>query len=346
MSIILKDNVNRPSVMIRINKFYLDEISSEFSHVVHPAFIVNGIERDCFYVSKYINCVKDNRAYSIPMELPKTNINIQTASKLCKNKGKGWHLMTNAEWSAIQLLCYKNNKYPLGNNSYGKDHTSTSETGLEGTKDGSRTGITLTGSGTINWSHDRTIDGIYDLNGNVREFVDGLKLIKGAIAIKQDNNFISEDYKFVDTNGNLTSLHEQGVKVDTDVSGDSENNSHTVGGGKAKAILKPSITNFLYTADTTTNNNYGIIYPLFEEYEYSELNTNVINVLKTLGIFPVSNSIGSGDGTSLRNYGERICTRGGSYNNASKSGIFGLDLSENTTHSSNTTGFRCCYIDI
>ena len=52
---ILFDDGGRPSVMVFIPKFRMNQVITNGSDRVHPAFIVNGKERDGFYISKYQN---------------------------------------------------------------------------------------------------------------------------------------------------------------------------------------------------------------------------------------------------------------------------------------------------
>ncbi|MDE5993106.1 MAG: hypothetical protein K2G87_08670, partial [Oscillospiraceae bacterium] len=120
---LIYDNVGKPSVMVAIPKFYLDEVIDGASHTVHPAFIINGTVHDVIYISKYQNTVENGRAYSLPMKPPKSVVNHTDAYNYCKAKGAGWHLMTNAEWAALALWCKKNGTMPKGNNNYGKDVT-------------------------------------------------------------------------------------------------------------------------------------------------------------------------------------------------------------------------------
>lgn len=114
-------DVSKPSVMVAIPKFYLDDVIDGASHTVHPAFIINGVEQDTIYISKYQNVVENGRAYSLQMKDHTVNINFDHAWNYCKNKGAGRHLMTNAEWAAIALWCRKNGTMPKGNNNYGRD---------------------------------------------------------------------------------------------------------------------------------------------------------------------------------------------------------------------------------
>ena len=137
---VLFDDLGNPSIMVRIPKFKISDVIQGGSNSVHPAFIVNGVEKDEIFISKYQNIVVNDRAYSLPMQDPKVYIDFDTARKACENKGKGWHLMTNAEWAAIALWCKKNGYFPRGNNNYGSDVSYPHEKGVETYKYDGKTG--------------------------------------------------------------------------------------------------------------------------------------------------------------------------------------------------------------
>lgn len=189
---ILYDDKGLPSVMVRIPKFKISDVITGGADSTHPAFIVNGVEVDEIYISKYQNVVNNGRAYSLPCEDPKASINFEQANSYCTAKGEGWHLMTIAEWAAIALWCKKNGFLPKGNNNYGKD-----------TREGNYKAIPLTygtggdagkvyhvgtGTGPVTWSHDGTLGGIWDLNGNVSEWTGGVRLVYGEVQILANNN--------------------------------------------------------------------------------------------------------------------------------------------------------------
>lgn len=60
-----------------------------------PWWIVDGVEKEVIWVSKYINVVVNDRAYSLPMKDPKAYIDFDTALAVCRRKGEGWHLNQN-----------------------------------------------------------------------------------------------------------------------------------------------------------------------------------------------------------------------------------------------------------
>ena len=196
-----------PSFMVRIPKMTYAELGLGDSTDVFPAFIVNGSEVSEIYISKYQNCVYNGRAYSLPARAPQSNITFDTAISRCTAKGAGWHLMTRMEWALLALWCKKNGTMPKGNNNYGKDTSETIYSAIPCAFDtGKRTKV-LTGTGPLSWSHDGTLCGIWDLNGNVNEWVGGMRLVYGELQVMVNNNASdsahlqtadSEEWKAVD----------------------------------------------------------------------------------------------------------------------------------------------------
>lgn len=186
---ILTDDVGLPSVMVYVPKFKMSDVIDGASDSTHPAFIVDGVEVSGIYISKYQNVAYNSRAYSLPGEDPKASITADTARTYCENKGEGWHMMSAMEWGAIALWCMKNGWLPYGNNNYGKDTRETLYKGIPTYTDSSRNTCRIaTGSGPVEYSHNKQLDGIYDLNGNVWEWSDGMRLVYGELQILENNN--------------------------------------------------------------------------------------------------------------------------------------------------------------
>ena len=196
---ILYDDLGNPSVMVKIPKFTYEDLGLPGSGT-HPAFIVDGKEIPYIYISKYQNIVENGRAYSLPYQRPHHTVTFDQAKEFCEAKGKGWHLMSNAEWAAIALWCKKNECMPYGNNNYNYgDYYKTSEKGApmpgrmyynpdnpdEGWDD---IPYTATGSGPKSWFHNNDFSGIADLNGNVYEWVSGVRCEKGELQVIENNN--------------------------------------------------------------------------------------------------------------------------------------------------------------
>ena len=117
---ILTDDKGLPSVMVKIPKMTYAQLGIGDSDRVHPAFLVNGREVEAIYVSKYGNTIRDGNACSLPGVNPTGKIAYYDAMKACTDKGKGWHLMTKAEFALIAQWCAKEGFLPMGNNLDGR----------------------------------------------------------------------------------------------------------------------------------------------------------------------------------------------------------------------------------
>ena len=185
---LLYDDLGKPSVMVKIPKMTYAQLGLGTSTAVHPAFIVDGVEKSALWISKYQNIVQNSRAYSLPARDPRAQITFDVARAACTAKGAGWHLMTRAEWAMLALWCKKNGTQPRGNNNYGKDHNESVYSAIPTYYDGANIGRVATGTGPLTWSHDGTPSGIWDLNGNVWEWVGGLRLVYGEVQVLANNN--------------------------------------------------------------------------------------------------------------------------------------------------------------
>ena len=191
-STILVDSNGNPNHMVYIPKFLLNTIDATWAATAHPAFIVNGVEKDGIYIGKYQAGAVNGKCVSQPGLNPWVSINFDNSLAACAAMGTGWHLMTNAEWAAIALWCWKNNLQPRGNSNYGLSSDLATEGGqrVDGLKNGytASGGVCYTGSGPKGWNHNGLASGIADLNGNVWEWVGGMRQNSGEIQVIQDNN--------------------------------------------------------------------------------------------------------------------------------------------------------------
>lgn len=167
---------------------------------VHPAFIVNGVEKNEILYSMYdatsYNGGAGARAVCWPGLFPTASLNFDAAKLLCTTKGAGWHLGSIWENNLIALLAMKGNTEPRGNTQYGQTHKSGYQFNETATRyDGLNPGLVSgtakhrNGSGPRFWSHNHERWGIHDMVGNVWRWTDQLKLNNGEIFLTDDNYY-------------------------------------------------------------------------------------------------------------------------------------------------------------
>ncbi|MCM1060400.1 MAG: hypothetical protein NC452_08900 [Eubacterium sp.] len=314
---LIYDDIGKPSVMVAIPKFYLDEVIDGASHAVHPAFIINGVEQDVIYISKYQNIVENGHAYSLPMKEPKDCITMSEAYDACRQKGKGWHLMTNAEWSAIALWCKKNGTIPKGNNDHGKDISEIVRCASPSSYISSEQIMhTATGSGPASWYHNADFSGIADLNGNVAERVSGLRLLNGEINIIPNN-----DAADTDNSQDANSSCWKSVLPDGTLSSPGAN-------GSVKILKNDYLTNLSFS-DTLSNDAKAL--------------------LEAIAVIGSSNASAADYGNAyiyINNAEERICLRSNWFNSNWNAGIFAYRMDTQRGGSNHNIGFRAAYCEL
>ncbi|MEG1562546.1 MAG: SUMF1/EgtB/PvdO family nonheme iron enzyme [Bacteroides sp.] len=328
-NVLMYDDMGDPSVMVRIPKFTIGDVIAGGGSGTHPAFIVNGVEKDSIYISKYQNIVNNGRAYSLPMQDPAAgNVNFDQAWGYCKAKGPGWHLMTNAEWAAVALWCKKNGFMPKGNNTYGKDASEGAlpQKALPTYTDNATIFRTATGSGFKSWYHDNTEAGIADLNGNVWEWNSGMRLNGGEIQILPNNDAADWNNPITATSTLWRAIMPDGTLVAP---------------GTAGTLKWDYAANKITLATTLATQADASRSTSFETLGLGS-SVTVPMIMKALALHPAE-TIYEGDTVWMNNVGERVPLRGGHWDNAANAGVFALYLGDVRSDVSTLFGFRAAF---
>ena len=333
---IVVDDLGKPSVMVKIPKMTYEDLGLTGSGTF-PAWIVDGKEVPYIYISKYQNIVENGRAYSLPYQVPAVYTNFDQAVEYCQAKGKGWHLMSNLEWQAIALWCAKNDCMPGGNNNYAYgDYYKTSEKGapmpVYDDNYGEDVPYTATGSGPKSWFHNNDFSGIADLNGNVYEWVGGIRFNNGEVQVIPENNTVlhldqsatSDAWKAIlpGTTANNATFVVPGTSGSLILTsgGLGINGTDTAAGGSGVWFER--------TAETCSANLKVI--PK-EAYAHGLLNNGITTERQDYYYFAKS--------------ADRLCCRGGSYAFDDRSGVF-FFFGDGRSYSDRGLGFRSAFVNL
>lgn len=112
---------------------------------------------------------------SLPGQIPWANIDQPSAKAACAKRlirGRACHLVTMQEWATVCFLTKILGHDIRGNNSSGHDYRDADAWENNGVADKTQGGRVLTGTGQVSWSCDGTSKGVFDIVGNVWEWMD------------------------------------------------------------------------------------------------------------------------------------------------------------------------------
>lgn len=309
---VLYTAAGHPSYMNVIPRFNKQDINPALGTGTHEAFIVNGVTKSEIFIGQHIGTVVGGNLLSIPGSAPTVWTDFDTFRARAAANGPGWHLMTNAEWAAIALWCWRNGTMPRGNTWFGHDSGTPWEMGarVDGGSPGQAVGDgrTFTGSGPASWRHNGQASGIADLCGNVWEWVAGMRTQNGEINIIQDNNAANNTL-------DLSAASAQWRAIDS----------------ATGALVNPgTATSVRYATAGTANHTLvrasGASFEGMTNPGATPVGANALALAVSLGLFPVAASGLGGDGFWLDATGERLPLVGGDFGAAAASGVFARSL--------------------
>lgn len=319
----------QPSVMNIVPVFNLQDIDAGLGAGVHPAFIVGGVQKSELFIGTHIGSVSDNELISRPGVEPAHSRDHDQFVTLARACGAGWHVMTNAEWSAIALWSHKNGTMPRGNTNYGRSSDAPYETACRmDLLDPGNTGgnpRTRTGSGPASWRHDNTMHGISDLCGDVWEWTPGMRIVDGEIHIIANNDAAL-------TATDLAAGSTAWRAIDGA-------NGELVAPGHANAVKYSASGTVAYTLVHASSQSFeGMTNP-----GDTPVAAAALQKLKAFGLFPVANGLG-GDGFLRTLTDERLPVRGGGWTDGAVAGVFALNLNSPRSRQNTSVGARPAFV--
>jgi len=325
------DNQGNPNVMVWINKFNCEDINQaildkwgvdcQLGTGTHPAFIKQGQEMRGFWYGKYQASESLAGGCSVVEgATPLVNINFDDAKALCQSKGENWHMASNSEWAAVAYLSLAHGQVLRGNTDRGRAHDAKNESGRRvdnlAPGDSSSAGFTGTGTGPNTWSHDGTAFGVFDLVGNVWEWVDQLKMQDGQIVCPDENNDEISEYAW------------QRHNVYYDVDNPTDRN----------ITLNNELVNILGEVGQNHNLGFSAISPFNAVLKSPSYTGN--ELMRKLALECPTDLLALTGKLFTRNFGERLPFRGGAFFMGESAGLAAMNLHYNRTSELSSVGFR------
>jgi hypothetical protein len=333
---VIIDDKGLPSIYYRMPVRTRDQLVGDGSNDYFESWIVDNALISELYVAKYQahNVTVESQAYAVSLYGldPTANINFDNALAACTRKGTGHSLNTNANWMQLVLDSYTNGAFQIhGNDSYGKFSGNPTERG-EGSyrydsSGNKQVGRTKTGTGPNTWSHDGTPFGVFDMRGNVSEWVGGLKTASGGEILVLPNN---DAMNSANSQAAAATTY-KGISA-TDGSYQDAGTSGNLFYGMNGSV--PGIGDDSITASTgSTNTPFK---------DLAAVDITVPDIAIRLGLAPISG--GNQQGRFYHNGSqEDMAYRGGSFYSATNAGAFSLYLDGARTSSYNGIGFRSAF---
>jgi hypothetical protein len=219
-------------VMVQIPKFYYrnDSLANKYRYTIspspragykiHPAFVVDGVEKNYIYVSAFEGAFEAGSPYklqSIAGVAPSVSQDLPTFRTRAQARGTGWELIDWNTVSAIQLLFIIRN-CTLNSQSVYQGITDATNTGAVNTgfTAGGGSGSTDLGNASGEATSQGTaakrsfsIFGIENFYGNIYKWIDGVKLLDRRVWIANHgfNDSGTYEHPYVDTGLNMATIN-------------------------------------------------------------------------------------------------------------------------------------------
>ena len=354
---LLFDNLGLPSVMVRIPMFLWSDVLEGAPEEPCSAFVVDGKVKEEIYISKYLNVVEHGRGYSLPGRNPASMYERDEMKAICAKKGRGWHLMSNAEYMALAFWCRKNGTYPHGNCWNGSDfihrheHAVRNYVGFfKGRFFDMHMWPSLTGTGPDTWTHDGSPYGVTDLIGNLWDTLAGMRVLDGEINIIPDNDSAmnvdespdSPYWRAIMPDGSLVAPGTPGTyKIDALTPGLETEDFINLNCG---LVLSTEVTHPHYYGDNPDIRHRAYTMTPFREMVHKPgAEPNIL--IKEIGMYPVDD-MQRNPVFFVRNYGERMLAKGGSWFDRDTGSMFELYMREDRAWIAQDIGFRACWVDL
>ena len=331
-NVVLFDDAGMPSIMVPIVRGKYADLFTGGSQNYHDAFKVETVDKEKLYISKFLNVIVNDKAYSLAGKEPKHTLNADQALTYCRNKGRGWANTPYSLWSYIALWCRKNGTMPRGNNNYGQDIGYPAEKAVPASYDGNgKVNRTLTGTGPNTWNHNWAEDGIADLNGNVWEWCSGMRLVDGEIQIIPYSNIFDPDVSQA-----AASIAWKGIASDGSLA------EPGTAGNLHYDWLNSKITLATSTTDTTDAGH---------DTEYKSLaiesGLTAPEIAKGLLLYPDDpNGDYGGDKHWFNPVGERLPLCGGNWGGSAVAGVFAVTCTYPRSDANLSIGFRSAFCEL
>lgn len=202
-----------------------------------------------------------------------------------------------------------------------------------------------TGTGPISWSHDKTMAGIWDLNGNVWEWQGGIRLVWGELQILANNDAADPDNPQNATSTCWKAINAaDGALVDPE-SKTTDSSAHVSG----KTVKLDYVNNkWTYSTSITNAKDESRSCAFYQATADSSIGDAAKVMLRALALLPdsdVTTDVYEGDYMWWNNgVAERCVYRGGSWSNGANAGVFSLLGNNSRGNASTYIGFRAAYI--